>query len=748
MQARQETKAEMGPEAWQAVLAEVETFKLDHNAAEDPARGILRLRDGSGKVNSPLPHQVVAANKLLQQDLTSVRKRPATGEKIGDPKPLDKRKASLLAIHEVGTGKTITGILVMAGVHRLVHLAEQLAEQTGERVDAKKTMIIVPKSVLNFWYEKVQEWTTLGSRVVVVAQRQYTDDAENLQKFNNALVVITTPDVLKGAVKSSFDRPPGRRLKDAEELDKRMVRTHPKGTIHPLLRQLPIPGGSKQSPYALTIVDEVHLNTKPKTWKACAISLFTKNSVYKLGLTGTPVKRSPEDLAYLATLLDVRLHHISDKEFGGKKQMHDSRYFSSFGNTQTIDADNLANFHKYFVDRVGKEHLDPPLPTKHEVILHYDPFVGLNNETGVLTPRVIDRHNDALAQAMRTVVDRGPAGVKLLDLTDLTELPSNASLEERDALPETPEDTRWDAVQRNAFAAIVALGNYEFSSVLGTRGATAFKDTPALYDEAAERPSQAMLLIERVLKDRQAHNHARIAVFAESVTQLKILRRHLEAKGVGELFLFDGALNDTQRTEMVKDFLNCKKGIILLSKAGGIGITLCPGCEVMLSVGSLPWNATDVDQAFGRVHRMGQTKPVELIQFIARRSVTAAKYKLHEDKRNRLAAAVVNEDYTHFDNGGSAWRWTKDMLSYVAPLDAMTGNYTVTPGYMAEVDKYTTEMEEYTTKLLPQYNLAKARAGTSTVTLEKPKEPTDVRFMGTPVLPSRLALPPALLSVV
>ena len=88
------------------------------------------------------------------------------------------------------------------------------------------------------------------------------------------------------------------------------------------------------------------------------------------------------------------------------------------------------------------------------------------------------------------------------------------------------------------------------------------------------------------------------------------------------------------------------------------------------------------------------------------------------------------------------------MLSYVAPLDAMTGNYTVTPGYMAEVDKYTTEMEEYTTKLLPQYNLAKAQAGTSTVTLEKPKEPTDVWFMGTPVLPSRLALPPALLSVV
>jgi len=746
MEARQKTKADMSKDEWKAVLAQVDDFKRDHNAAEDPKCGILQLRNGAGKVNSPLPHQVVAANKLLQQDLTCVRNRRATDEKIGDPKPLDKRKASLLAIHEVGTGKTITGILVMAGVHRLV----QLAKQAGKDVNATRTMIIVPKSVLNFWHEKVQEWTTLGSKVVVVANRQFTDNARNREIFNNALVVITTPDVLKGAVRVSFKRPPGGKLKDAEELDKRMVPAHTTATIHPLLRglPLPIPGSSEQSPYALTIVDEVHLNTKPSTWKACAIALFTKNSVYKLGLTSTPVKRSPVELAYLATLLDVRMHAIGTRA-GGQTQMHGQDYFLIATKTETLDTERVNIFHTNFVDRVGKEHLYPPLPTKHEVVLYYDPFVGLDNATGTLSLGVIAGHNATLLAAKRTVVDedKPEEGTPL----NLAESSSDAPSEEQGALPEAPEDTRWNPVQKNAFSAIVELGNYEFSAVLGTHGAATFKKNPLHYNEAAKRPSQAMLLIERVLKDRQASGHVRIAVFAESVTQLKILRRHLEAKGVGEVFLFDGTLTETERADMVKDFLNCDKGIILLSKAGGIGITLCPGCEVMLSVGSLPWNATDVDQAFGRVHRMGQTKPVELIQFIARRSVTAAKYKLHEDKRDRLAAATVNEDYTHFDDDSSAWRWTKDMLSYVAPLDAMTGNYTVTPVYMAEVEKYTTDMEEYRTKLLPQYKLAKARAGTSAVALKEPKEPkepTDVRFMGTPVLPSRLALPPALLSVV
>ena len=30
--------------------------------------------------------------------------------------------------------------------------------------------------------------------------------------------------------------------------------------------------------------------------------------------------------------------------------------------------------------------------------------------------------------------------------------------------------------------------------------------------------------------------------------------------------------------------------------------------EVLFSVGGLPWNAATVDQAFGRVHRIGQTE--------------------------------------------------------------------------------------------------------------------------------------------
>ena len=670
MAARQKTLDDMTPDEREAVLAQVQTFKQEHSAAEDPACGILRLRDGANREKAPLFYQVVAANKLLQQDLKWVRaaRHDTLVAAIGDSKPLDSRKASLLAIHDVGTGKTVTGIMVLAGVHRIV----QLANQPGRASHAKKTMIIVPKSVLHFWHEKVQEWTTLDKRAIVVAEQKYTDDPQNLQSFKNALVVITTPDVLKGAVRSSFKGPPGT-MSDEKPLDEVLVRK-PRTRLHPLLSLLPTIGRENStgpSPYALTIVDEVHLHTKPNTWLACAIRLFTKHSVYKLALTGTPVKSSPVELMYLCQILDVRIHEaeLQARMFAMQQNRN---YFGHFLLANAVmNTKHLAIFRERFVDRVDKAHIVPPLPPKHEWVLYYDPFVGLDNATGTLDADVIARHNATLL-ATRTVVDADNPDAN----PDLDPNP--------EMFPEAPEDTEWRPAQKNVFSTIVELGNYEFSSVLGTHGAAAFNGNSTLYDDAERLPSQAMLLIERVVKDRQAKGHVRIAIFAESVVQLKILRRFLEAKRMGEFFLFDGVLNDTERAEMVKDFLECEKGVIFLSKAGGIGITLCPGCEVMLSVGSLPWNAVDVDQAFGRVHRIGQTQPVELVQLIARRSVTAAKYKLHEDKRGRLAAAVANEDYTNFDNGGSAWKSTGDILSYVAPLDAMTGNYTVMPRFMAE----------------------------------------------------------------
>jgi hypothetical protein len=97
---------------------------------------------------------------------------------------------------------------------------------------------------------------------------------------------------------------------------------------------------------------------------------------------------------------------------------------------------------------------------------------------------------------------------------------------------------------------------------------------------------------------------------------------------------------------------------------------------VLISVGSLPWNATTIDQAFGRIYRIGQNKPVEIIQLAAERSVTLVKLGLHSDKRDRLARAATDEDFSNFVEGDNKWRQTMDILRACVPLDAR-GNYRI-----------------------------------------------------------------------
>jgi hypothetical protein len=189
-----------------------------------------------------------------------------------------------------------------------------------------------------------------------------------------------------------------------------------------------------------------------------------------------------------------------------------------------------------------------------------------------------------------------------------------------------------------------------------------------------------MRLVARVIASRQAEGHPRIAVYSESATQLRILQGFLAREGAcGELFLYTGEIKAAkQRAQIVHDFLHCARGVMLLSGAGAIGTTICPGCEVLLCVGTVPWNSTTLDQAHGRIWRIGQTRPVEIVQFVPRRSVTVEKLALHEDKRERLARAVTDQDYSNFEEtDDQRWRWQMKILKGLRQLDAY-GNYACT----------------------------------------------------------------------
>ncbi len=641
---KQQRFSSMSPEAKQRTREAVARFGKHVCSVDNlSGHGILKMSDPRGRKRILYAHQVIAAKRLVDQHGT---------------KQWSDRKASLLAIHEVGSGKTITAILTLAAVHAL-----------NPYRDETKTLIIVPVSVFDVWQHTLQAWTTLGDRILAAnKQAMLTDEA-----IAQARIILTTAEALVAAFKTYVHL-----ANDDEAKKKPMMQrwTHgvaPTDTkrlealkgalppVHPIFRLLGNPG---PSPFALTIVDELHRVCNPTTQSGHVVAMFAKASVYKLGLTGTPVTSKPSQIAHLARALDAQPDWLQK-----------TRYFflAKDGADRSLCRPAVSAFHEHLVDRVDASFLD--LPDRKCLLLEYDPFVGLR-PNGQRDTEAIAQHNEVLSSAQRIVASAAHSAPQALD------------------------NSQWGEEQRAAFAAIVALGNFEFSYVLGVHGAEAFKHDRTLFARAAAEPSQTMQLIARVIQSRQCAGHERIAVFCESTTQLEILKLFLATKPVGKLFLFDGSLTAKQRGDVVKDFLKCPMGVMLFSSAGSIGITLCPGCEVLLSVGSLPWNATTIDQAFGRVYSIGQNRPVEIIQFAARRSVTLAKAQLHKDKRDRLGRAAADEDYSQFVDGDSTWRQTRRILTSCVPLD-QNGNYMVPPDDLAKLRAYRQQVENCDANGLP-----------------------------------------------
>jgi SNF2 family DNA or RNA helicase len=58
-------------------------------------------------------------------------------------------------------------------------------------------------------------------------------------------------------------------------------------------------------------------------------------------------------------------------------------------------------------------------------------------------------------------------------------------------------------------------------------------------------------------------------------------------------------------------------GCFLSTDAGGVGLNLQHAAAVVVNM-DLPWNPAVLEQRIGRVHRMGQTRGVQVINFVAR----------------------------------------------------------------------------------------------------------------------------------
>ena len=127
-------------------------------------------------------------------------------------------------------------------------------------------------------------------------------------------------------------------------------------------------------------------------------------------------------------------------------------------------------------------------------------------------------------------------------------------------------------------------------------------------------------------------------VFTQYKQMGTLLQRHLDARGIGSLFLH-GGVPVPRREEMVARFQAGEVPVFLLSlKAGGTGLTLTRATHVLHY--DRWWNPAVEDQATDRAYRIGQDRPVQVHRLVAEGTLEDRIAALLETKRE-LADAVI-----------------------------------------------------------------------------------------------------------
>ncbi|PNW72987.1 hypothetical protein CHLRE_14g614400v5 [Chlamydomonas reinhardtii] len=133
---------------------------------------------------------------------------------------------------------------------------------------------------------------------------------------------------------------------------------------------------------------------------------------------------------------------------------------------------------------------------------------------------------------------------------------------------------------------------------------------------------------------------AKAVVFSQFTGMLNLVGRALEAEGISYVRL-DGSTPAKARAERLRRFASREPGspLVFLSslKAGGVGMNLTAASAVHLM--DPWWNPAVEEQAMDRVHRLGQTRDVEVFRYVAANTIEERMLQLQERKRQLASAA-------------------------------------------------------------------------------------------------------------
>ena len=149
------------------------------------------------------------------------------------------------------------------------------------------------------------------------------------------------------------------------------------------------------------------------------------------------------------------------------------------------------------------------------------------------------------------------------------------------------------------------------------------------------KADELLTLLDEWLEDPAA----KVVVFSQWLGTHEIIRRRLASRSWGHV-LFHGGVPGEQRGALVERFHNdadCR--IFLSTDAGGVGLNLQHAAALVVNM-DLPWNPAVLEQRIGRVHRMGQSRGVQVVNLIGQGSIEEGMLGVLAFKKSLFAGVL------------------------------------------------------------------------------------------------------------
>ena len=150
--------------------------------------------------------------------------------------------------------------------------------------------------------------------------------------------------------------------------------------------------------------------------------------------------------------------------------------------------------------------------------------------------------------------------------------------------------------------------------------------------------------VMNILEDALSSDQAKVVIFSEWERMIRLVQTELDSRSI-RYEVLHGSLSAQKRDEAVGRFTSesdCR--IFLSTDTGSTGLNL-QTASILINL-DLPWNPAILEQRIGRVYRIGQDMPVQVLNLVSKDSIEESMIDRLRFKRSMMEGVLDGGDDT------------------------------------------------------------------------------------------------------